>query len=355
MDLRPSLLVLLAISVGCAPSKKVDPLAGNYVAWGFMDGKPFAMDGSNRTTQKLELKSDGSYTLILETSAMMILSAKANGTYTRTGNTLNLKGTMTSHMDDGYKKGTTTVPNAMKLEVRGETLETSGAGDDSLFFRKEGAGPPTLPAKLQLKPSEPGAIDLVTKVERAYASLKSLAVTGTVRSKGGGFVAKDAKFRLLFSAPSKFRFESTIYGGTKEINHVEITWDGGEKCWWYTTEFGETTDRPLSNALGIAAVNFGPGADVIPSLLLPKEMRSSGLSGRSPEATLLPNEKIGGRECAVLQLRGKDGTADKYWIDPSTHLILRTYEELREVTTTFDPHPNQIIDAKEFNFGHRKR
>jgi len=90
-------------------------MTGNYVAWGFTDGKPFAMDGSDQLTQRLELKSDGSYTLILDTSAMMLLSAKANGTYTRTGNTLNLKGSMTSPTDDGYNKETTSVPKDRKI------------------------------------------------------------------------------------------------------------------------------------------------------------------------------------------------------------------------------------------------
>lgn len=36
-------------------------------------------------------------------------------------------------------------------------------------------------------------------------------------------------------------------------------------------------------------------------------------------------------------------------------MILRLYEELRDVTVTFDPEPNVPIDSKEFLLGKRSK
>lgn len=178
-------------------------------------------------------------------------------------------------------------------------------------------------------------------------------VTGTVKSEGGGFVAKDARFKLLFQRPSSLRFESEILAGSNgEVERTEITWDGGEKCWWYTDEFGETTDRTLGNAMSIVAVNSGPQVDLLLSLLMPEERVSIG---DGAEASLLADETIGSQSCAVLQLKDKNGTVTKLWVAKSSNLVLRIHEELRGVTVNLEPRANVAIRAEEFKLGRRSR
>ena len=353
--IRPSVFVVLAICWGCSVQKKVDPLVGTYVGWMFIDGQAHAADGSQGMSEKLNLKPDGSYTFQIESSVMMTMSAKAEGAYTRAGDDVTLTGTLTSTMDDGYRKGTDTGPHKVKLTFESGMLMMKDGKGDPYYFRKEGTGPPALPSQLQLKQSDAAAVALIEKVEKVYASLKSFRATGSLQSHGGGFVAENARFKVLYQSPSKFRFEASILDGGMERDRAEITWDGSSKCWWYSKEFGETTDRPLGNALSIAAVNFGPEADILPSLLLPKELGHGGLSASYPEAILLPDEKIGGKECVVLQLRSKGADATKLWVDESSGMILRLHEELRAVTITFDPHPNVAIAFKEFMLGKRSR
>ena len=353
MVLRLSVLVLLTMCWGCSAQKKGDPLAGTYVGWMFIDGQAHAADGSQGMSQKLTLEPGGAYTLQTETSVMMVASIRAEGTYTHVRDAVSLNGHQTATVDDGYTKGTDSGPHQMTLKVKDSMLVMTDGKGDPFYFRKEGTGPPPLPSQLQLKQSDAAAIALIEKVEKAYASLKSFRATGSVKSNGGGFVAKDARFKVLYQSPSKFRFEASIFDGGTESDRAEITWDGGAKCWWYSKEFGETTDRTVGNALSIAAVTFGPEADILPSLLLPRELGQGGLSALYPEATLLPDEEIDGKVCAVLQLRTTGADATKLWIDESSGMILRLYEELRAVTVTFVPHPNVAIDSSEFFLGQR--
>lgn len=346
-------MVLTTICLGCSGQKKADPLLGTYVGWMFIDGQASAADGSLGMSQKLTLRPEGVYTLQTESSAMMTLSARAEGVYTRGSDNVTLSGTQVSTMDDGYKKETTKSPHNLKLKLEDGMLVMKDGKGDPFYFRKEGKGPPPVPHQLQLKHSDVAAIALIDRVQKAYASLKSLQVTGFLESKGAGFVAEKARFKILFQRPSKFRFEGWIIGGGTESDRAEITWDGSPKCWWYSSESGESTDRTLGNALSITAVNFGPEANLVPSLLLPNEFGGGGLSTDFPEATYLPNEKVGGKVFAVLQLRSKGADITKLWVDESSGMIVRFREELRGITITFDPHPNAAIDVKDFRLGKR--
>ena len=131
-----------------------------------------------------------------------------------------------------------------------------------------------------------------------------------------------------------------------------MTWNG-DKCWWYTKEFGETTDRGLGNALSIIGVGFGAEASFLPNLLLPHELGAESLAKRYPEITFLPTETINGKRCMVLQLRGKDSDVAKLWVAEETGMIVRYYEGIREEMVTLDSKMDTPIDEKAFNFGKR--
>ncbi len=337
---------------GC--SAPTSELAGRYVGWMFMDGEYIASDGTMGTSESLTLRADSTYAYEMQSSFMGPMSVKAEGKFERAGESLELKGTMTARARDGQKESTESGPHRLSLKLENGMLTYKDGKGDAYFFRREGTGPPPSPPELKLKASDPAAVALLRKVEKTYASLKTYLDTGTVKSQGGGFVAKDARFRTLFERPSKFRFEASQLVDGREFDRTEVTWDGST-CWWYTTEFGETTERPLGNALGIVSLTFGPEANLVPPLLMPDAFRGSGLAEIYPEISLLPDENLGDRACAVLQLRSKGAYATKLWIDKSTNMIVRLYEDLRDVTVTFEPSPNTRIEAAEFALGRRSK
>lgn len=334
------LTALLLLCCGCAGKAKSDPLVGNYIGWTFVNGQAQASDGSQGILLKLTLKPDGTYTQELRSSVMMKLSSNAKGTYSHSGDEVKLHGTVTSDMDDGYKKSKDTRPHNVNLKLKDGMLRMNVESGESIYFRKANTGRPHLSSQPQLKKSETNAVELIKKVEKTYASLKSLRVTGTFKSKSVSSMAEKATFKVLFKGPSKFLFEALIPDGEKEGDFTEITWNGGPKCWWYTKEFGETEERDLGNAISIVGVKFGPEAKLLASLLLPKEFLRNSLSEDSTKITLLKSEKIGKKTYAVIQLRGKGADVTKLWVDESSGLILRMFESIRGVTVDFSPEPN---------------
>ncbi|MEI8282171.1 MAG: hypothetical protein WCG75_07195, partial [Armatimonadota bacterium] len=269
------------------------------------------------------------------------------------GNKLSFTGTLKGKVDDGYKKDDINQPFSMTANVEKGTLIVTDMPVDDHCFRKEGTGPPTLPGKYKLKVSDSSAVTMLKGVEKVYASMKTFSATGTVESKGAGFAPEKAKFKVLYQGPSKFRFEASVLDGDTEFNRTEITWSGGEKCWWYTKEFGENTDRSLGNALGIAMVSFGSEAGFLPRLLLPHELGEHTLSESSLEITLLPNETIKGQKCIVFQMRSKGADVTKLWVAESTGLIVRYFDGIRGETINIDSQVDKPIDPKAFNFGKR--
>lgn len=339
------------LCASCFTARK-DDLSGTYMGWMFMDGSYVASDGSLGVKDRLTLKGDGTYSYELVSTAMAQVTVTASGKFKRSGENLLLTGTMTATGTDGATSGSQSGPHTLELHLENGMLARSDATGVPFYYRKEGTGPPPVPEKLRLQPSEPDALALVEKVEKTYASLKSYSDTGTIKSGGGGFAAKDAKFTTAFERPSKFRFVATNLEGGKEFERTEITWDG-KTCWWYSTEFGETTERPLGNALSISSVTYAY-ADFVTELLLPVEMRSSRLLEKYPEATLLPDETISGKLCAVLKLKKKDSFATTLWIDKVSNLVMRISEDLRGVTVNLSPKANPTLSTDDFRRVARK-
>jgi outer membrane lipoprotein-sorting protein len=284
---------------------------------------------------------------------MMTIASQADGTYKVASNNLSMTGTLKGKVDDGYKKDDINRPFSMTANIEKGTLIVTDMPVDDHCFRKEGTGPPTLPGKYKLKVSDSSAVTMLKGVEKVYASMKTFSATGTVESNGGGFAPKKAKFKVLFESPSKFRFEASVLDGDKEYDRTEISWSGGDKCWWYTKEFGEHTDRSLSNALRISMVSFGAEADFLPDLLLPHAMNSESLTKTYPEVTFLPNEVINSQKCMVFQLRSKGADVTKLWVAESTGLIVRYFDGIRGETILIDSQVDKPIDPKAFNFGKR--
>jgi outer membrane lipoprotein-sorting protein len=344
---------ILVICGGCSSQKPTDSVVGKYVGWQIVNGEASVADGSQGITEKLELKADGTFHYQLNSNVMVSIAAQADGTYKHVGNEVNLTGTLRGTADDGYKKSDEDRPYILKTSFQNGSLVEKGNSTVEHYFRKVGTGSPTLPGKYKLKEADSSAVELLKGVEKVYASMKSFTATGTLESKGAGFAPKKAKFKVLYQSPSNFRFEASALDGNTEYDRTEITWSGGENCWWYTKEFGENTNRPLGNALGIIGVSFGSEADFLPRLLLPNQLGGASLTKRYPEISFLPNETLNGQICMVFQMRSKGANITKLWVAESTGLIVRYFNSIRGETITIDSQMDEPIDPKAFNFGKR--
>lgn len=140
--MRPLFLgALLVISVGCSNSKSSDPLVGNYVGWMVLTGSASELNGSQGMLEKLSLKADGTFEYEMNSTVMVTVKKHATGTYKHIGNTVELTGTSTGFMDDGYKNEPDNGSFSMKANIVKDMLEL-GAYSSEHYLRKEGTGPP---------------------------------------------------------------------------------------------------------------------------------------------------------------------------------------------------------------------
>jgi hypothetical protein len=342
------LAVSLLTLAGCqkSPPGPAGPsLAGDYVGWMFMDGSFSEMNGKEWPEDRMILKADGTFSAERHGRVMMEFDSVASGRFKVQNGRLILDGTVKQKMDDGYGKSEKTGAYRDELAIESGMFMKHVTPDEPYYYRKVGTGPPPVPERLRLKPSDPAAVALIKRVEQTYAALKSYADSGGVKSNGGGFLARDVKFTTRFERPNRFLFRAAQYDKDGEFAHASA-WSEGGKAGSEDSEFGRG-ERRLGEALRIYAVTYGDSASLVPSLLMPRELSGSDLS-RQPELTLLKEEVIRGHPCHVLQLRSRGGTIEKVWVDKSTLMIRQTYDGIRKGWTTIDPQPNAALTDKDF-------
>ncbi|CAN5525080.1 hypothetical protein BH11ARM1_BH11ARM1_13360 [soil metagenome] len=334
-------LIIIGCQGASAPTKSVGSsagIAGSYFGWQLVMGKSVAMDGTRGMSSKLELRDNGTYESHLTSNVMMQVKSDSKGTYTVIGKVVRLQGSKTTFMDDGYKKGTTTAAEDLSLKIESGSLVEKLADDFSIYFRKVGAGPPPIPKLPALAKSDPKALKIVREVERMYRSLSSYRDKGSAISDDG-FSAKNVKFETYLMGRRNFGFKARSFDGKEEIDHVEIAWDG-KKTRWTQPEYGVNESRPLANAMSIVQVEFGDSAELVPSLLLPKEMLRSPFESRFGQVTQLPDETVRGRLCLVVKLKTLTGDVTTLWIDKTLKLIRRESESVRKSTIDYEPVAN---------------
>lgn len=326
--------------IGCS-SPKSGGLPGDYVAWTFLTGKPLADDGSQGISQRLTLNGDGTYRMVIDSKVMVTTHVAEEGTFRHTGRNLELKGTAKVDFDDGYKKSSKSETELRRFRIEnGDLIFEDELGP--IVFRKEGSGPPPVPQRLQLEKSDPAAIALLEQVTKNYGEMRSFRAKGTLKSNGGGFSARDAKFEIVFRRPSSFRFEAISTENGNQLTRTEIIWSGGQTCRWVPSENEAPAEpRSLGNALSIEGVSFGDSALLLPSLLLPKEVGPAEL-GADREVKTLPDETIRGKSCAVVQIRSRNDAITKLWIDRSSGTIVRSFNDITEQTMELD----SVVGAK---------
>lgn len=133
---------LLAISVGCSRPTALNPLVGNYVGWLVLMGSPTELNGSQGMLEKLSLKADGTFEYEMNSNVMMTIKKHATGTYKHVGNTVELTGTSTGFMDDGYKNQPDNGTYSMKANIVNDMLELGAYSKGKHYLRKEATGPP---------------------------------------------------------------------------------------------------------------------------------------------------------------------------------------------------------------------
>lgn len=87
----------------------------------------------------IEFNGDGTFVMEAGTMTMMHMKATTKGTYERAGELVTLQGTSEMYLDDGYSKGTQTVPYNLRLRVEGDELVSLDAPEHMSirFVRKE--------------------------------------------------------------------------------------------------------------------------------------------------------------------------------------------------------------------------
>jgi thiol-disulfide isomerase/thioredoxin len=168
----------------------------------------------------------------------------------------------------------------------------------------------------------PQAHELLNQLHDAYASLKSLSITGTLKSDfdiDGVHAANIAKFSGLYSSPGLFRSEMTdgdaIAGNTGDNFYVFF---------------------PSKNRYDIFDAPKGPihldslGEDLA-DLLCQQDLSLALALSTDPAATLSRNAnsvvrakdiQLDGRACPAIAIAGPE-TDVTLVIDPSTHLLRR--------------------------------
>lgn len=322
--------------MGCnqAIGQKGTALEGKFIGWMWLDGKYVEQNGKMSTYRSITLNRDGTFLDHTSTTTMMILNFNARGKFTVNGDRILMKGTADAYSDDGYHKGSSTFPYERQLRIVDGMLTEIDAKNDPYYFRKEGTGAPAIPSELKLKASDPKAVALLRKVEQTYASLSAYKDHGTMTSKGGGFAAESVKFGTSFSRPSNLHFSAAEFDGEKPFKKVDIRWDG-KRAMWTSDEFGKAEDRELKNVLSIVSVSLGDCSTLVPELLLPKVMRFQPFANQYPEIAFLADEMVGKTSCKVVQMKDPSASILKLWIDPSTNLILREYEDIRKTSVTY--------------------
>lgn len=324
-------------------------LAGTWVAQSFLGSQ--SLDTTEHGTEySLTFMDDGTFTGHMSTRVMMIMDARMKGTYERTGDEVILTGVSETYLDDGYQKGTNTLPFSLKLKVESDRLTQVGTPDMpvTMAFRREGTQPLSPPTKPELPASDPTAVSIFKELEKRYADLKSYSDEGTFVSDGTGFKSERGKFKTLHSRAGGFLFrtESIENGKTYQTDAV---WGDGKTYRLYMGDIGGSEERPLGNGLSILGVRSGNAATMIPSLLEPVQMKGTELD-RLEALTLLPDEAVDGRPCFVIEGAYGEFWSMRLWVDKESYLIRRVYDSFANETVNYAPRANPSIPADDFRF-----
>jgi outer membrane lipoprotein-sorting protein len=343
-------LIVAALSFGVFGACRQEPggIAGKWVGQ-IVSDSPMP-DGMMKFD--LEFLADKTFKGSLHTTGMMTVDAKMSGKYKIVNDVATLSGKSEVYMDDGYKKETNTEDFEMKLKVESDRLTVidQDGGGDKLIFRREGASKLAAanqkPVNKQLgAQSDPKAIAFLKNVENKYKSLETYSDDGTIKSNGDGFSAKDARFKIRHAKDGRFLFRVDLLGEGKVYESEGVTSRGG-KTILHMEEGSE--ERTLGNALSILQVQSREAAGIVPSLLMPKEMKRSYFEGLKSVA-FLKGETIDGHACRVVESKSAGGSL-RIWIDDKSLLILKTHSSVNGGTTLFHPKTNTKIPDKEFDY-----
>jgi hypothetical protein len=331
-----------------------DPLVGKWepIAPDEMFGTDVPKE--ERPQWILTLNADGSFTEHMESHIMMNFVSDAKGAYKHQKDNLTLDGSSKVFTDDGYSKGTETVPVHRTFRVKGDKLiengEEKGEMGLNLIYARVGTPRETTPQPQKPKlTADPKAVDILKAVDKTYASLKTYSDQGTLEGSGEGFMYKHARFTTRFSRPNKFFFsvEGVENGKAYDRNAV---WTDGKKEWLYMGMDGALGERDIRASLGTISPTSGIETTLIPDLLAITKHPEDSLVNQFGGIHLGSVETIGSIKCQKVKLQGETGQQLDIWVGLTNHLIYRAYDDSRKATITYHPKTNVRFGAHDFTF-----
>lgn len=175
------------------------------------------------------------------------------------------------------------------------------------------------------------AEQLLATVEQTYANLRSLEVSGTVRSDRDPLAHRHVAFRMSFTRPNRLTIRAEALQDERTVHLTQVNWNG-QTVEWRDQKAGITNRLPLDNVVGMVSVGFGDQIELLTSLVLG---RREPLRSRAIDPVRMPDETLAGRDCAVVEWRTPGSQPSRLWIDLKTNRIVRFQEGIRGILADF--------------------
>lgn len=205
------------------------------------------------------------------------------------------------------------------------------------------------------------ARDILRQTAQAYRASNSYMDTGTVQTvyiTQSGERIGNTRFKTAYVAPFDFRFESKMDDfGNVEVGYIAWMDRDSVKTWFSADPERGNPIASIQDALDEAAGISRDSSGMIPGLIFPGT-KLGGDIVRLTNAERLEDAQIDGFDC--FQLQGfrwpNSGQPTTVWIDKTTFLIRRVYEEqeLKNVATKttwfYKPAFNVPVDEDALRF-----
>lgn len=191
--------------------------------------------------------------------------------------------------------------------------------------------------------------ELITRLEKQEASLKTWELNGTTTMKGS-FMSMDSTMKQVASRTAdgavKMRMEvkgkSTIMGASEPQEMAQTMVSDGKIMWSEQKAMGQTQVAKMAADPKMAS-QFGQFREMI---------KEEGVT-----ATVKGTEEVNGEPCTVLEIARKDGdqtTTVTNWISDKSGLMLKmtmTSPMMGEVVTTITSYKiNESVDESLFSY-----
>ena len=189
------------------------------------------------------------------------------------------------------------------------------------------ANPPAVP--VTLTPSE-----ILDKVAKTYASLKSYKAEGTITSDvdtGQIKVTLETSFSILLARPHFYLISWSQKMPMVDMTQSGTVWNDGTSPYFYmsaTNSYSKMSDDSM--ALGAATGVSSGAANTIPSYFFSGSSGQPSVSLRLIDPQLETTETIGEDDCYVVSGSSPVSKKESLWISKQTFLIKKVSRSLEQ-------------------------